>query len=83
MSSLQTRGKQAQEALTCRDTWWRWGEDWDERDKAIYERNKKFKKLTIIDTAFCNPYDSGPHSLMMLNSKTQGWFKAHLEVKFT
>ena len=33
-----------------------------------------------IDITFCSPYDSGPHSPMTLNSKTQGWFRAQSEV---
>ena len=36
-----------------------------------------------VDTAFCTPYYSGPRSLMMLNSKTQGWFRAQSDVKLT
>jgi len=36
-----------------------------------------------IDTVFCTPYDLGPWSLMMLNSKTQGWFRVQSEVKLT
>ena len=35
----------------------------------------------VVDTAFCTPYDSGPRSPMMLNSKTQSWFRAQSEVK--
>ena len=34
-----------------------------------------------VDTAFCTPYESGPRSPMMLNSKIQGWFRIQLDVK--
>lgn len=39
--------------------------------------------LTNVDTTFCTPYDSGPRSLLMLNSKAQGWFTAQSDVKLT
>ena len=28
--------------------------------------NKEFKKISSVDTAFCTPNDSGPHSPMMV-----------------
>ena len=31
---------------------------------------------TSVDIVFCIPYDLGPRSPMMLNSKTQCWFRA-------
>ena len=58
-----------------------------------YEGNKFtwYKKIwgggtmweRLVDITFCTPYDSGPCCPMMLNSKTQGWFKAQLDVKLT
>ena len=36
-----------------------------------------------VDTAFCTPYNLGHRSPMRLNSKTQGWFRAQLDVKLT
>ena len=39
--------------------------------------------MMSVDTIVCIPYDSSPLSPMMLNSKTQCWFRAQLEVKLT
>ena len=36
-----------------------------------------------INTAFCTTYDSGPCSPMILNSKTQCWFRVQSDVKLT
>ena len=43
----------------------------------------KQPQTPTIDIAFCTHYYSGPSSPMMLNSKTQGWFWAQLNVKLT
>ena len=41
---------------------------------------KSILKVTSVDTAFCTPYNLGPRS-PMLNSKTQGWFRAQSDAK--
>ena len=44
---------------------------------------KPILKATSVDTAFCTPYNLGPYTPMMLNSKTQGWFRVQSDAKLT